>query len=437
MKIHSKTFFIAILITTMAAAAYPETFEFIDFSPPSGWAKQQLADGIAYKRSNGIGAIAIYASTPSSGSAETEFAKLWQSRVVSVIRGMSAAAAPKPKLERDGDFSAAIGAQQVDMQGTITSISLVAFAGRGRVIGILSISAGDDVFEEITSFLNTISVSKTPVSPGQGAANASSSGIDTAFEVPSGYRSEKLGPMVVMKPLKMDDNTPCIYGLSPSRPSSGDLEADARAALLEPHTGWRIKDQSYQAMRGVSGDGWPYYWFRTGIETSSPAYNYVNAMAMAFPAGNGRVNILWGVGPAAHCMLDDSSFARVFQSLKPAGWTSDGGKALERELLGTWRNTQRLGMSQYKFLPGGRYEYGLGSTTVTGIFERNSASAHNGRFALGGSALTLSEDSGTRKRYLIRIFDHYNSGGWIRVMALVDPASAEPVPLEFSKITDR
>jgi hypothetical protein len=58
-----------------------------------------------------------------------------------------------------------------------------------------------------------------------------------------------------------------------------------------------------------------------------------------------------------------------FFSCVRAVWTSDGGKALSKELVGTWRNTEASGMGQYRFLPNGRYEYGQGTSTTFGNLE--------------------------------------------------------------------
>lgn len=413
-------------LVLFAPYALGDSFEFLEFVPPNGWLIEQRAEQTSYRRPAGIGAVVLYSSYSSTGMPTDEFAKTWRARVESVM----SVSAPQPQVQRDGDFTALIGGRQVNAQGTVTSISLVVFVGRGRALGILAITAGDDAFREAAAFLDSVKIGKGQPTPVSGE-------IDLEFTPPPGYQQTRSGSTVVLKPVKMDGSTPCIYGISASRPSTGNLENDARAALLEPHPGWRIKDQSFNAMRGVSGGGWKYFWFRTGIESMSNGnYLYVNAMAMAIEAGNGKTSIVWGVGNAAHCMLDDSSFSRLFHSLRPKGWTSDNGSALAREIQGMWRNTQRLGMAQYKFLPGGRYEFGLGTTTVTGIFERTSSSVSDGRYSLAGSRLTLTPDRRDRgaSNHFVRVYDHYNSGGWIRVMALTNESSDNSGDIEYSRI---
>src|SRR6185503_4832493 len=188
------------------------------------------------------------------------------------------------------------------------------------------------------------------------------------------------GSMVVLTPEKADETTPCAYGISPPRPSNGMLEADARSALLEVLPGWQLKSDSYNAMRGTAAAGWPYFWFRTDVQKLvGGSYEYAMAMTMAFPAGPGKANIVWGVGNPARCTLDDLAFARLFHSLRPRNWNSDGGKALSRDLQGTWRDSQRAGVAQYTFMANGRYEFGIGTVTRMGLFERTSSTVVDGR----------------------------------------------------------
>lgn len=58
-------------------------------------------------------------------------------------------------------------------------------------------------------------------------------GEQLGFDVPTGYVSRPNGEVVVLVPSTPSDRTPCIYGVAPDRPASGNLEADAEAALLQ------------------------------------------------------------------------------------------------------------------------------------------------------------------------------------------------------------
>lgn len=421
-------------VIPLTGEANADTFEFLTYTPPRGWLNQALQEGIAYRRASGIGLIAFYASYPATGSASDEFVRMWRARVESILPGP----APKPQLQPDGDYVAAVGAKWVDAQGTITTTTLVTIVGRGRAIGVLTMAAGDEVNREVTVFLDSLDVAKVTPATGTSKSGSVPAGeIEVDFDAPPGYVSRRDGHMVVLTPAAGDEKTPCAYGISPARPSTGALDADARAAILEALPGWQIKSDSYNAMRGVAGAGWPYFWFRTDVQRLvGGSYEYAAAMTMAFPAGQGRVNIVWGVGNPARCTLDDLAFARLFHSLRPRGWNSDGGKALSRELQGTWRNSQRLGIAQYKFMANGRYEFGIGTVTNVGLLERISSSVSDGRYELRGAELTITPDRRDRgaSKYLVRIYDEFVLGRWTRAMSLLDENAKPALDVQYMRI---
>jgi hypothetical protein len=413
-----------------AGEAYADTFEFLTYTPPSGWVNQALPDGIAYRRPNGIGLIAFYPSYPATGSASDEFVRIWHARVEPTVP----AAVPQTQVHRDGDYSLAVGGGKVNAQGTMTTISLIAIVGRGRVIGVLSMSAGDDVLREVTAFFDSITITPT-TTPRSGSAPAGE--LEVEFDVPPGYAATREGSRIVLTPTAGREKTPCAYGLSPARPSQGTLEADARAAILEVLPGWQLKSDHYNAMRGNAGAGWSYFWFRTDIQKLiQGSYEYATVMTMAFPASSGRVNIIWGVGVTGRCMSDDIAFARLFHSLRPRGWTSDGGKALAQELQGTWRNSQSVGMVQYRFMADGRYEFGIGTVTRMGLFERTSSSVADGRYALRGAELTVTPERRERgvTKYRVRIYDEFVLGRWTRAMSLLDESANPALEVQYMRV---
>lgn len=396
------------VLTTML---YADTFEFLTFTPPAGWTKLTTTDGVVYRRANGVGLISFYTSRPTAGTPADEFAKMWREKIEAPLSIKPV----QPRIETDGAYKVALGAQNVDAQGTITAITLVTIVGNGRTIGLSTVAAGNDVLGEVNSFLDTISLEKAPVA-------ASPGGIEVDFDIPPGYVPQRDGNAIVLKPTTLDRNTPCVYGFSPARPSSGSLETDARAAVLEPLPGWQLKSDHHNALRGVSGAGWQYYWLRTDVQQmSGGSMQYLTVMSMAFPAGAGRTNIFWGFGATGPCTLDDATFLRLFFSLRPRGVTSDGGKALAKELNGLWRDTQRSGMAQYKFAPNGSYAYEMGTSTTFGNLETTTGSTGDGRWSLKGSELTLT---GRRAgKYHVRVYDEYLGGVWRRGMSVFSPSS--------------
>lgn len=427
-----------VVATALAGEAFADTFEFLAYTPPpSGWTKQASNDGIVYRRTSGIGAISFYASYPTTGSAGDEFGKMWRARLGAVVPGQ----APQPQVERDGEHTLAVGAQRVDAQGTITTISLVTIVGRGRAIGVLTMTAGDEALSEVTAFLESIrflpekrdAISAEPP-PNSGTVSGGS--IEVDFDVPPGYVSQRDGNMIVLKPAALDRNTPCIYGISPARASAGKLDIDAANAVLEALPGWQTKSSHYNAMRGTSGAGWPYYWLRTDVaRLEGSSYKYLTAMTMAFPAGAGRVNILWGFGATGVCSSEDQTFSHLFHSLRPRGLTSDGGKAFAKELQGAWRNSESSGMAQYKFLSDGRYEYGQGTSTTFATRETRTGSVADGRWDLRGGELIITGGRGAAK-FRVRIYDEWSGGIWVRTLSLIDESSNPPLSLRYLRVED-
>jgi len=428
--IRRSTLAVLVLMTILADNAHADSFEFLNYTPPPGWTRQILPDGVAYRRPTGIGLITFYPSYPATGSAAEEFAKLWRTQVAPALPGP----APQPQIQTEGEYTVAAGTKQISAQGGVMTLSLSTLIGRGRAIGVLTTSAGDESLREVAVFLSTLNIKN-----GTASAPALAAKVEVDFAVPPGYTSRPEGARVTLIPTTVDRTTPCAYGISPARPSHGTLEADARAALLEALPGWQQKSDSFNAMRGTSGAGWPYFWFRTDVQRLvGGSYEYATAMTMAFPGQAGSTNILWGVGTTGPCLLDDLAFARLFHSLRPRGWTTDGGKTLSRELHGTWRNSQRLGMAQYKFLPNGRYEFGIGTVTTTGLIERTSSSVLDGRYELRGSELTITPDRRDRgaKKYLVRIYDEYVLGRWTRAMSLLDENVNPALEVQYMRIDD-
>ena len=259
---------------------------------------------------------------------------------------------------------------------------------------------------------------------------------DLVFVPPTGYAQERKGDVILLVPATVDDRTPCIYGLAGQQPSSGNLETDAEAALVNVVVpGWRRLDDRYAATRGTSAAGWPYVWYRASFEGDFGGQRQaVNAMAMVLPAGPGRVHVVWGLGSIARCLLDDASFEQLFHSLRPPGWTSDNGRSVTRAIVGTWRYTTSVGMQQYTFTADGRYEHGLG--VELRMPSQTSTRVTTGRFTMQGGELVLEADPGSShsSRYFVRVHEEWLLGAWKPALALFDSRATPPLVLQYHRV---
>lgn len=187
-------------------------------------------------------------------------------------------------------------------------------------------------------------------------------------------------------------------------------------------------------MHGISADGWPYVWYRAAFQGDINGVSQaVNAMAMVLPAGRDRVHVVWGMGSIARCLLDDVAFEQLFHGLRPAGWSSDGGRALLEASLGTWRYTATAGLQQLTFKAEGRYERDVGSSAQVGVTERTSATTTGGRFTLRDGTVTLTPDHRPQsgESYRLRVYDEFSPGGWKRTMALLDIGANPPLVIPY------
>jgi hypothetical protein len=342
----------------------------------------------------------------------------------------------------------AVGASDVAAQGTTVRVVVVTLLWRGRALGVVGMATGPRRQGELESFFGTLHAEPAASSPAPapssapgpaGPAGPGAAG-DLGFAVPPGYVQQRNGDVIILTPATAGERTPCIYGIAPPVASSGNLEADAEAALVQVVVpGWRRLDGNRYAMRGVSAAGWEYVWFRAAFQGEIGGQpQAVNAMATVLPAGPGRVHVVWGMGSISRCVLDDVPFEQLFHSLRPAGWTSDEGQALARALVGTWRHTESVGLQQLHFRADGRYERDLGSRVSMGVTERTSATAAEGRFTLRDGALMLTPEHRPQSpdRYRVRLYDEWVAGGWKRAIALLDETANPPLVVPWYRIDE-
>lgn len=383
-----------------------DTFEFVTFTPPPGWPMSHADEGRRYTRSepDGVGVIQLLSSRPATGSAAQLFAEMWRAHAEQI-----AGPPPQPTVGSEGEVTVALGASEVASQGTTVRVVVVTLLWRGRALGVVGMATGPRRQGELEAFFGTL-------------------------------RAEPPAPSAAPGPAAASERTPCIYGIAPPVASSGNLEADAEAALVRVVVpGWRRLDGNRYAMRGVSAAGWEYVWFRAAFQGEIGGQpQAVNAMATVLPAGAGRVHVVWGMGSISRCLLDDVPFEQLFHSLRPAGWTSDEGRALARALVSSWRYTASAGIQQLHFRADGRFERDLGSRASVGVTERTSATASGGRFTLRDGQLVLAPEHRPQNpdRYRVRLYDEWVSGGWKRAIALLDETANPPLIVPYYRVDE-
>lgn len=417
-----------------------DTFEFVTFTPPPGWPMSPFDGGRRYTRSDpdGVGLVQFLASRQASGPAAAEFAEMWRAQAEPI-----AGPAPQPAVDSEGEVTVALGTSEVAAQGATMRVVVVTVLWRGRVLGVVGMATGPRRQSELQAFFATLRA--TPSAPSAAPAPApapSAPGTVGAlgFDVPPGYVQQRNGDVIVLAPADAGERTPCVYGIAPPVASTGNLEADAEAALVQVVVpGWRRLDGNRYAMRGVAAAGWSYAWFRAAFQGEIGGQpQAVNAMAMVLPAGAGRVHVVWGMGSISRCLLDDVPFEQLFHGLRPSGWTSDEGRALAGALAGSWRHTGDAGLQQLHFRADGRFERDLGTRARVGVTERTSATATAGTFTLRDGALVLAPEHRPQRpdRYRVRLYDEWVSGGWRRAIVLLDETTDPPLIVPYDRVDD-
>jgi hypothetical protein len=444
---------VALLLFVLSGTAFADSFEFLAFAPPGKpWVKESQGDGrIIYTRkaAQGIGIIVLIPSVTPIGTPVEEFETFWRANVTRLDN----VGAPIPQSKPARDLTMVWGAAQVEIAGAKTDIQVVMFVGRGSVLGTVTMTSTADAVRDVAAFNASVKIldenrpkadqpapaAPTPTAPTRAAEPVPKAGeLAVTFTAPPGYTVKNENGGVWMIPEKLTRATGCAYGIAPPRASTGSLEKDADAALKQLPAGWEAVGES-EKHHGVGPSGWP-YWFKSVNTrmTGKPAVS--SMMVLALPAPNQQTTILWGFGTTMDCIPDDTSFAQVFHSLEPKGWTSDGGKALRTGLQAGWRFTtssSTYGMMQYAFYPNGRYQFAMGTSSVIGYYEYTYAGVGDGAWKLEGDVLTITRDKDKRvQKYRVRYYTTYIAASWREAIALYDDTTSPPSALVYYKILD-
>ncbi len=414
-----------IVLAFAMTEARAETFESVTFTPPPGWSAQKDATGQGYFRKDamGTGAVFLFPGRPATGAPAAAFAEEWRARVAP----LASVPAPQPTLQTKGDFTVAMGAAQ----GQPGAIVLVTLVGRGRAQSVLGVAGTEEILKQVSAFFDSVDVAGAPPA-GPAAAQP---GLELEFDPPPGYVAQLDAGGVTLKPKTPSRDAPCTYGILAPRPSRASFEADADAALSDLLPGWGKRysgenEHRNKVKRGTGATGWPFYSYRADMQKVGQA-GPLSLMVMVVPAGPKRVSVVWGGGDVL-CTADDLGFVRLFHSLRPRGWTSDGGKALSQALVGSWTMHSGNALGVYVFRADGSFDDGSQATHTSGDVETTtSRAAAGGSWTLRGNELSLTTGKSTRS-YRIRIVDERDVI-WMRSLYLLNETAVPPYEVHYAR----
>src|ERR1700730_11856933 len=127
------------LFITLHAFSQTEAFDIIHYTPPRDW-KKEVKEGVVSftnlnEQTNTFCVIVLFASTPSKGDLQKDFAYEWNELAVKPHK-----ADPSPQTEKssDDDWEALSGASPIKLEGVDCYIMLTVFTGFGKKVSVLA-----------------------------------------------------------------------------------------------------------------------------------------------------------------------------------------------------------------------------------------------------------------------------------------------------------
>lgn len=155
-------FFILGTIVTLSTSAQKETFDIINYTPPSGWTKEIKTSVASYtivdQKKKTWCQIGLYSSVATKGSIEQDFANEWQELVA---KPFTVTETPQTTdiPESDGWKMKGGGAKFVFNNSDAMAL-LTTFSGYGKAVSIVASTNTQDYIPTIQNFIASIELSK-------------------------------------------------------------------------------------------------------------------------------------------------------------------------------------------------------------------------------------------------------------------------------------
>ncbi|MDX6709190.1 MAG: hypothetical protein QOH96_206 [Blastocatellia bacterium] len=216
-----------------------ETLDIVQYTPPKGWAKTPKEGAITYsdinKTSGGFCIITVYASTPSAGTPQKDFANEWAELVVKPFK---AEANPKTENQTDDGWTSTAGASQIEMDGTKSLVFLTVLSGYGKTASVFSILSDQSYLTQLDAFMAGITMdkSKPAANPKPGIQNKNPGGetIQSSnapgrfghviFKAPEGWKQTNYTNAVSLSPSSIPAGYNLELRIMESKPFSGSLQ---------------------------------------------------------------------------------------------------------------------------------------------------------------------------------------------------------------------
>src|SRR6185436_5518257 len=156
---------ISCLFVPQLVSGQTETLDVIQYTPPKGLTKTQKEGVVVFtginKSTNGFCVLTIYASTPSVGSPQTDFANKWNEVIVKPFR---AEANPKTETQSQDGWTSVSGAAQIETEAGKSYVIMTVFSGYGKTASVCVLFNDQSYLPQLDAFMTGLKLDKTRAS---------------------------------------------------------------------------------------------------------------------------------------------------------------------------------------------------------------------------------------------------------------------------------
>jgi hypothetical protein len=165
---------IILFLITLSAFAQKQTYEFVTYTPPSGWKKEVKANTYTSytttnSQNNSYCQIFIMLSTSSKGGIKEDFESEWQGLIVKSYGVTDAPNMTEPTS--DNGWTAKGGVANFTFNKAKSIAMLTTMSGYSKAVSIIAITNSQDYMAAIKQFLESVEMSKPQHSSNVVSAN--------------------------------------------------------------------------------------------------------------------------------------------------------------------------------------------------------------------------------------------------------------------------
>src|ERR1043165_1021736 len=144
-----------------AVSCQTQRIDIIEYTPPKGWARTPKDGVVIYtdsnKNTNALCVLSIYASSPSTGSPQKDFANEWNELIVKPFK---ADTNPKTETQTEDGWTSVSSAAEIESDGNKLVVIIAVVSGYGRVASVLAILNNQAYITQIDAFMTSIKMDK-------------------------------------------------------------------------------------------------------------------------------------------------------------------------------------------------------------------------------------------------------------------------------------